>query len=519
MNLFLADDRRHYRRWVNVLPALLIPGGAHFLSGRKIAGIVWLVALLGLSGVMMALLLTPQSSYGIGRFHWLDLVCLAAALGHIAHACRRPIRRIGLKGWAGFLGAFVLIFVGPAVAVRHFYLESFYIPTSAMAPTLIGKEAGGDRILVDKLRYVREPPQRWDVVVFEIDKTRIDCHRAGLTQQATPPEITERLNGTISHPGRARYVNYVKRLVGRPGESIQIKNGDVFIDGRICRKPEAVERALLVPVDGAGAEQPGGESVFDRWAPTNGEAVRAEGDVLHLRGTRAAGGAEVRYRHPIEDRVDADPRTTRRREQMGDFNIVGDLELRLRFRHVAGAGRLVGRLEENGSVYEFDLPLGGREDGARLYRNGREVAQAEPVPTAGACELRFSNIDARVTLWMDGKIVVRYVNDAPGEARLEGVVRVPGHAGQSGASFGAHGCDVDVHAVGLWRDIYYPGDRVRQKFAVGAPFRLGRDEWFVLGDNSPNSFDSRHWGVVKSPRIVGKGIYVFAPADRKKWIE
>ena len=522
MNPFVTRDRRHYRRWMNILPALFIPGSAHFVSGRKKVGLAWFAAALVLGGVAMALVLSPQSSYTIpGGFHWLDLVCCAVGIGQIVDACRRPIRRIGLKGWAAFLAVFVVIFLVPALAVRHFAVEAFRIPTSAMEPTLIGKEVGGDRILVDKLRYRRQPPQRWDIVVFKIDKMRINYHRAALMRRPTPPDIAPLPNGTITYPGRAKtkYVNYVKRLVGLPGDSIQFKNGDVFIKGKICHKPEDVEEALLVPVAGVDPGPPSDESFFEDWRPTGGGGVRFENGVLHLPGSRAATGAGVRYSHPIEDRVETDERTTRRREERGNLNIVGDLKLRLRLRHVGGAGRLVGRLEENGSVYEFALPLGGLEGGARLHWNGKEVAQAAPFPAIGEHELTFSNIDARVTLRIDGKALIRYANDAPSEAQLNRVVDVPGYAGRSGVEFAAHKCDVDVRAVSLWRDVYYTSDPALHKFAVRAPFTLAPDEYFAMGDNSPNSFDSRNWGVVKKASIVGKVFYVFAPADRKKWIE
>lgn len=48
---------------------------------------------------------------------------------------------------------------------------------------------------------------------------------------------------------------------------------------------------------------------------------------------------------------------------------------------------------------------------------------------------------------------------------------------------------------------------------------LGKDEYLVLGDNTRNSFDSRYFGPIKRTSILGKVIYICAPADRKRWIE
>jgi len=58
--------------------------------------------------------------------------------------------------------------------------------------------AGGDRILVLKCIYQFFEPKRWDVVVFK-----------------NPLEPK---------------VNYIKRLVGRPGDTIEIINGDIYIN-------------------------------------------------------------------------------------------------------------------------------------------------------------------------------------------------------------------------------------------------------------------------------------------------
>jgi signal peptidase I len=91
-----------------------------------------------------------------------------------------------VKAWLGLtIGAVVLA----AGIVRPFIVEAFKIPSKAMVPTLVV----GDEIMVDKLRRV---PHRGDVIVF---KYPLD------------PQT-----------------DYVKRVVGLPGDVVEIKTGDVI---------------------------------------------------------------------------------------------------------------------------------------------------------------------------------------------------------------------------------------------------------------------------------------------------
>jgi signal peptidase I len=109
-----------------------------------------------------------------------------------------------LREWAdSIIIAFIL-----AMFVRIFFFEFYKIPTSSMVATLIP----GDRILVAKIIYgpripfvgVRIPgyrkPERGEVIVF------------------------------ISPPERSKA--YVKRIIGMPGETVEIERGSIYIDGQ-----------------------------------------------------------------------------------------------------------------------------------------------------------------------------------------------------------------------------------------------------------------------------------------------
>jgi len=87
----------------------------------------------------------------------------------------------------------------------------YFLPSNMRMPV-----SSGDRILVLKCVYQFLDPRRWDVVVFK-------------------------------NPGEPRQ-NFIKRLIGRPGEEVEIIDGDIYINGQIARKPPEVQKQLWMPV-------------------------------------------------------------------------------------------------------------------------------------------------------------------------------------------------------------------------------------------------------------------------------
>lgn len=88
-----------------------------------------------------------------------------------------------------------------AFGIRTFVAEARYIPSSSMEPTL----EINDRLIIEKLSYYFREPVRGDVVVFN---------------------PTEALKAQDFHDA------FIKRVIGLPGETIEVKNGDVYVNGQ-----------------------------------------------------------------------------------------------------------------------------------------------------------------------------------------------------------------------------------------------------------------------------------------------
>lgn len=115
----------------------------------------------------------------------------------------RRHRSLGQTGgeWLGILiGALVL-----AVLIKTFVAQTFYIPSPSMEKTLLIN----DRVLVNKLAYRAGDVHRGDIVVFK-----------------RPPKETDKSINDL-----------IKRVVGLPGETIESRNGVVYINGNALEEP------------------------------------------------------------------------------------------------------------------------------------------------------------------------------------------------------------------------------------------------------------------------------------------
>lgn len=116
-----------------------------------------------------------------------------------------------------------------AFLLRTFVLQVFYIPSSSMEPTL----QIDDRMVVEKVTYLFREPRRGEVVVFEGDAPVDPDPDASLATRVVSG--FGQFIGLV--PASAK--DFVKRVVGLPGDEVVLEDGQVFVNGEPLDEPYA----------------------------------------------------------------------------------------------------------------------------------------------------------------------------------------------------------------------------------------------------------------------------------------
>jgi signal peptidase I len=458
--------------------------------------------------------------------------------------------------------AFVLAFV-----FRSFVVEAFVIPTGSMAPTLLGKhiraqgETSGYNFAVNPATYVsnrRDVPQRTqstdlvDPMSGETIKVRNSHTRSGdrilVLKYLYLFFDPERFDVVVFKNPTRPAQNYIKRLIGLPGEEVWLVDGDVFSRRpeaedeaarrwQIQRKPRHVQQAVWQPVFHSDYQPLNGTENGVPWFQSPWRDIAGDWEIADRRSYRclSPGPATIVFEPPggVTDYTPFDQtQLGDRRKQERNLLLYAVSDLRIAAGVKPDQAGLRSTISLRARGHAFEAVLTADEVLIRMRGQGEQAWT-----TLGSAKTRFGrpgrvtnvefwHVDQAVSLWVNGKRVVYAEYDwspserfahATGESieALEsaesrgvknalGLPRFQPEPPQLSWSF--DGSPFELFRVAVDRDLHYrPAgygagsrasmDRYSPGMAThpGNVAKLGGEEFFVLGDNSAMSLDGRLW--------------------------
>lgn len=397
----------------------------------------------------------------------------------------------------------IAVAVVMALVIKHFCVEAFKIPTESMYPTLVGEvnstSGEGDRILVDKWSYLFSDPKRWDVIVFRFP-----------------------LN-------RAR--NFIKRIAFLPFEHGYISDdGDLWVrdsrttegeaDLAIPEKPRDVRERFYRPVYPPppreipeGMDDP--ENPFDQRRGEVGDFWRADEGapngwrLEHHDRFVFAGGPVARLRNRNSILEHTRPKT------WGTSGNAGELVRDVRFRMDVA---LPAAAEDEGAAeparlsirwrpdaeYLAVLTLGSRDGVSEAFiRRGTETVARTPVDVT----LEVGRTHAITMEYVDGRLYA-YVDGVRRALLKDGrtFAETRDDAGEQRFQLEAEGAPLEVLSLRIDRDLRFDNSWDANPAARRGGLTVPAESYFMLGDNTNNSHDSRRWRTVTQHLVDGRTI-------------
>jgi len=233
--------------WAAVTLSVIMTGLGHIYCGRIVKGL----ALAFISCILIPFLFGAFSvSHSSIRIVVIIATLLAFSVvwlyaiidsGYIAK--RTPENYI-LKDYNRWYVYVILILMGTggstqiAFNVRTIFLEAFRVPVASNYPTMLPN----DRFLANKIAYENGDPQKGDLIVF------------------TNPQD--------------RRQNYIKRIVAVAGETVEIRNGEVYVNGQKLDRQKlpqstldniriTIKRDKIEPLEGDVFEETNGDAKYN----------------------------------------------------------------------------------------------------------------------------------------------------------------------------------------------------------------------------------------------------------------
>ena len=359
----------------------------------------------------------------------------------------------------------------------------------------------GDKILVLKCMYQLFEPKQWDVIVF---------------RYPVDPSI-----------------NYIKRLVGRPEETVEIIDGDVYINGQISRKPPKVQNELWMPIynnDYQPARPTEGSFNGHIWkqpfdVANSAWTIDKDDPTTFCLDTTAEQTGFLSYNPKVGNdfRASYAYNDVRGYDQMP---YCSDLMVSF-YANQTGQQGLIGiELSKYQNRYRASFDSAGQMVISQISDEEENILASKTIETNSPEKpsmVKFANVDHQLIFQFgDEKLTFDLGRDAnaigPRKTQVSPQAKIFGSG------------NLQVSHVAISRDIYYTYAYGPNRAGEGNPLKLEKDQFFVLGDNSPNSADGRVWnqqgisnigkspypaGIVPRDYLVGKAAFVFWPSGFK----
>nr|WP_049858559.1 signal peptidase I [Gloeothece citriformis] len=199
--------RKHKNPWFAVFVSRVLPGLGQLYNQQSVIGLILLSAsliFLKLESFYSSLLVIPPTLAAIATYHAYIAFPYPKKKYHFSYRSIVAIMVGIIFGW-GLIYNYIPQWIDQKI-------ELFIIPSNSMEPTL----QIGDRFFVSESQTYR--PQRGDIVVFSPSETIKELD----------PEVAE---------------FYVKRVIGKPWEKVQINNGIVYINDQPLKETYLAETA------------------------------------------------------------------------------------------------------------------------------------------------------------------------------------------------------------------------------------------------------------------------------------
>ncbi len=343
-----------------------------------------------------------------------------------------------------------------------------------------GQDLRGDRVLIDRSAFYWRAPRRWEPVVFRCpDDARTLC---------------------------------VKRVVGLPGEKLQIRAGELVVDGTIATKDLATCRSMAVLVYDSPAGDPRWQPPQGQpWSPTADGYVHNEKEKERPRRDRPARRPRntpvdwLVYRHQQRFAGGAQgglimDESAYDQDESRTLNPVTDVALRCQIQASGnGAVWLRARSQTDEFLVRVDVETGEGDLDHNGHRTQLIEAGFEPFSRMATVELFVVDQCARLAL--NGSLLVEFDYQPSTPSAVFSSGETPSR--DEPLAIGAQGAQVEVRDLQVWRDVFYTDG---PRGTAATQFELAPGEYCLLGDNSPHALDSRGWSPpgLSDAMLVGR---------------